>query len=94
MEKKNAQKSTFLCLIYGDCYDKALTEECVCMDSERTGGGKKLALRLFALMLLLTNFVFAAKYFEPYALIAFFTNWAMEITLALVVITIWCSFDP
>ena len=79
--------------MYGDCYDKVLTEECVCMDSECRGGTWKLALRLVALALVVTNLIFAILFFDPIALLIFFTNWNMEFTLALVVIVIWCSFD-
>ena len=93
-KKENAQKSSLLCSIYGDCYDKALTEECVCMDSEYEGSGRKLVLRLFALVLLLINLAMAAIYFPPIALAIYFTNWNMELTLALIVMVIWSSFDP
>ena len=93
MGEKSVKNSKFLCLAYGDCYDKVLTEECVCMDSEFHGSTWKLALRLVALAMLATNLVFAICFFHPFALLIFFTNWAMELTFAQVVIVIWCSFD-
>ena len=97
MGKKNHEnipKSSLLCFIYGECYDKALTEECICMDSEREGGVWKLAFRLIALTLVLINLVSVLILFEPMRLLIFFTNWAMELTIALIVVVVWCSFDP
>ena len=63
------------------------------MDSESRGGKWKLALRLVALALVVTNLVFASVFFPLFPLLIFLTNWAMELTLVLIVIVIWSSFD-
>ena len=80
--------------MYGDCYDEILTKECVFMQSEIQGGRMILIIRLVALSMLLVNFCFAAVYFDPFNLLTYFTNWNMEVTLALVIIVICKSFDP
>ena len=64
------------------------------MQSEIQGGRMILIIRLVALSMLLVNFCFAAVYFDPFNLLTYFTNWNMEVTLALVIIVICKSFDP
>ena len=63
------------------------------MDSETEKAGWKLVLRILALTLVLINLAFCFMYFNPLSLLVVFSNWTLELSIALSIIVLWSSFD-
>ena len=94
MSRQSENSSSLLQLFYGDNYAKILGIDCICFDYEKNRTPIMIALKVFAFMLPVINIALQLWLYDFSTLFVFFTLWAVELSLALSGLVLWCSLDP